>query len=227
MLSDLLQLVFPKYCPGCDNAIGRGEPVVCLHCQLELEQTQFHATPADNELYYRLAGRVAIVGASALFYFDKRGRFKKMMQALKYGARPQVGSYFGEQYGELLRDHAIAAADVIVPVPLHRSRFAERGYNQSELIAIGLGKALNIKVDPAALVRTAKTATQTKKTQAERWDNVQSVFEMRQPVAGHVILVDDVITTGATLEACIRTLHAQTVPPTSIYVVALGMARHG
>ncbi len=228
MLSDLLQLIFPKNCPGCDNALGRGEAAVCVHCLLELEETRFHLQPADNELYYRLAGRVPLIGASAMYYFDKRGRFKKMMQALKYGNCPQVGKFLGQYYGECLKDEPlISQALTIVPVPLHRSRFAERGYNQSEMIALGLGKALGISVDIKALQRTSKTATQTKKTQKERWENVESVFGMQRPLSGHLILVDDVITTGATLEACIRTLYAQAAPPESVYVLALGMARHG
>ena len=228
MLSDLLQLVFPKHCPGCDNALGRGESAVCVHCLLELEETRFHLAADDNELFYRLAGRVPLAGASAMYYFDKRGRFKKMMQALKYGNRPQVGKFLGQNYGEsLLGQKAISMAQTIVPVPLHRSRFAERGYNQSEMIALGLGKALGLPVDVRALQRVSKTATQTKKSQQERWQNVESVFGMRTPLGGHLILVDDVITTGATLEACIRELYAQPVPPDSVYVLALGMARHG
>lgn len=228
MFQDLLQLFFPRYCPGCENALGKGEGAVCLHCLLELEETRFHENPADNELYYRLAGRVPLAGASALYYFDKRGRFKKMMQALKYGNRPQVGRFLGAHYAESLKTHPIISkADAIVPVPLHRSRFAERGYNQSEVIADGLGKAIGIPVNTKALQRTTKTETQTKKSQAERWENVQSVFGMKQPLGGNLILVDDVITTGATLEACIKTIFAQPEPPTSLYVLALGMARHG
>lgn len=194
---------------------------------LELEETRFDQQPTDNELYYRLAGRVPLAGASAMYYFDKRGRFKKMMQALKYGNNPQVGKVLGQLYGERLQGNAlISKADAIVPVPLHRSRMAERGYNQSEMIAMGIGKALNIRVDTRSFVRNAKTETQTKKSQTERWENVQSVFGVQRPLGGHLILVDDVITTGATLEACIRTLYAQVTPPLSIYVLALGMARH-
>jgi ComF family protein len=228
LIQDLLQLVFPRHCPGCDNVLGRGDGAVCLHCLLELEQTQFHLQPADNELYFRLAGRVPLTGASAMYYFDKRGRFKKMMQALKYGNRPQVGRFLGQHYGEMLVNHAIVAqADAILPVPLHRSRFAERGYNQSEMICEGLGKALGIQVNTKSLVRTAKTDTQTKKSQTERWENVESVFGIAKPIEGRLILVDDVITTGATLEACIKALYAQPVPPVSLYVISLGMARHG
>jgi ComF family protein len=199
-----------------------------MQCLLELGETKFHASATDNELYYRLAGKVPLAGASALFFFDKRGRFKRITQALKYGNRPQVGTFLGQYYGEKLRDaQLLNHANAIVPVPLHRSRMAERGYNQSEKIAQGLEKALGIPLVTDALARNVKTKTQTKKSQTERWENVEDAFEMRKPLSGHLILVDDVVTTGATLEACIRKLYAQTVPPQSVYVIALGMARHG
>lgn len=198
-----------------------------MQCLLELGETQFHGHPADNELYYRLAGRVPIVGASALFFFDKRGRFKRITQALKYGNRPQVGTYLGHYYGEKLRKvPELTRVEAIVPVPLHRGRFAQRGYNQSERIAHGLGKALGISVVENALTRAAKTTTQTQKSKTERWENVADAFEVRKPLSGHLMLVDDVITTGATLEACIRRLYAQPLPPQSVYVLALGMTRH-
>jgi ComF family protein len=221
VLRDLLTLIFPQNCPGCDQTLQRGEGAVCLHCLLEIGQTHFHG-------HYRLAGKVPLAGASAMFYFDKRGRFKKMMQALKYGNRPQVGRFLGTHYGEVLRQvPALMQVDAIVPVPLHRSKFAQRGYNQSEMIAKGLSKAMGIPVDTRSLVRASKTETQTKKSKTERWENVKSVFEMQQPLSGKLILVDDVITTGATLEACIRILYDQPTVPTAVYVLALGMARHG
>lgn len=200
---------------------------MCVGCLLELQETGQHQQLADNELYYRLAGRVPLAGASALFYFDKRGRFKRMIQALKYKNRPQVGRYLGEYYGEKLRNLPIfTQADALVPVPLHRSRQAERGYNQSEMIAEGLSKTLGVPVNTKALLRSSKTTSQTKKTQSERWENVEHAFEMKQPIAGRILLIDDVITTGATLEACIRCLYRQPTPPESIHVLSLGMARH-
>lgn len=228
ILGDLMNLVFPRNCPGCDQPLVRTEGAVCAHCLLELEETHFHEHPLDNELYYRLAGKVPCDGAAALFYFYKRGRFKRITAAFKYGNRPQVARFLGEYYGQLLKGQPmLAQADAIVPVPLHRSRLAERGYNQSEMIALGLGKSLGIRIESNSLVRAVKTNTQTRKSQTERWENVGSAFEVKKPLQGNLILVDDVITTGATLEACIRQLYAQSSPPSKVYVLALGLAKHG
>ena len=227
MLRSLLQLIFPSSCPGCNGALVRNEGAVCIECQLEMEETGFHRQAADNELFYRLAGKVPLEGAFALYYFDKKGRFKRIIQGLKYKNLPQVGRYLGELYGEqLAADGWKDKLDAIIPVPLHRSRMASRGYNQSEMIALGLEKALGVKMDKKSLRRKEKTATQTRKNKTERWENVREVFEMHKPLAGNLLLVDDVITTGSTLEACIRTLYAQEVPPERVWVAALGMARH-
>ena len=228
MFKDFIRLIFPHNCPSCDNVLSRAEGAVCDECLLAIEETKFHQSPKSNELYFRFAGKVALAGAAALYFYDKRGRFKRMMQALKYGRKPQVGSFLGEFYGKMLqRDGAFANATHVIPVPLHRKRKAERGYNQSEKIAAGLAKGLGIELNTKALARVGATQTQTRKGKSARWENVKSVFELKQPVSGHVILVDDVITTGATLEACLRVLQAQETPPASIVVIALGMARFG
>jgi ComF family protein len=227
MLRDLINLVFPRQCPGCDRDLVRGEGEVCTQCLLDIEETGFHESESDNELYYRLAGKIPLDGAFALYYFDKKGKFKKIIQALKYKKNPQVGRFLGELYGEKLK--AAGAAEnlsAIVPVPLHRSRLVERGYNQSEEIGKGLSKATGVPLVARALVRGEKTATQTRKSKTERWENVKDVFEMRRPLSGNILLVDDVITTGSTLEACIRTLHSQAEKPLSLRIAALGMARH-
>ncbi|MFM2375567.1 MAG: hypothetical protein RLZZ165_664 [Bacteroidota bacterium] len=227
LLDDLLQLLFSRNCPGCDRPLVRGEREVCSECLLELEETKFHERPKDNELYYRLAGKVPCDGAAALFYFYKRGRLKRITTAFKYGNRPQVARFLGEYFGDRLQSAPfLRELDWIVPVPLHRSRLAQRGYNQSEMIARGLSRSTGVPVNTRALGRVIKTSTQTRKSQSERWENVKEAFEVRHPIQGTIALVDDVVTTGATLEACIRQLYAQPVPPTGVYVLILGMAGH-
>lgn len=226
MLRDLLNLVFPRTCPGCERDLVRSEGAVCTKCLLDIQETGFHLKEADNELFYRLAGKTPLAGAFALYYFDKQGKFKKIIQALKYKKMPQVGSFLGELYGEKLQEAGIPTFDTIVPVPLHRSRLVERGYNQSLEISKGISKATGIPVEAKSLIRNEKTVSQTRKSKTERWENVRDVFVIRRKLTGNILLVDDVITTGSTLEACIRTLYEQDEKPKSVRIVALGMARH-
>jgi ComF family protein len=227
MLRDLLNLIFPRTCPGCERDLVRGEGAVCTKCLLDIQETGSHLQESDNELFYRFAGKTPLAGAFAMYYFDKQGKFKKIIQALKYKKMPQVGRFLGELYGQQLQESgSLSSVDAIVPVPLHRTRLVERGYNQSAEICKGIHKATQIPLVTNALIRGEKTVSQTRKTKTERWENVKDVFVMRRPIAGNILLVDDVITTGSTLEACIRTLYAQSTPPDSVRIAALGMARH-
>lgn len=192
-----------------------------------MRPTRFHLKPQDNELYYRIAGKVPLAGAAAYCYFDKKGRVKRMVQGLKYKNRPQVGKYLGSLWGEELgRDEFWAGVDVLLPVPLHKKREAERGYNQAEAIARGLSKRMEARVEVGAMVRRKQTETQTRKGKDARWENVKDVFELRRPLGGHVALVDDVATTGSTLEACVRTLLNQEQPPAQISILALCIAKN-
>ncbi len=225
-LANLLTLVFPHHCPGCGGTLLRQEGEVCLDCMTEIPQTGFHHHLEDNELYYRIAGKVDLAGAGAMYYFDKHGRMKRIVQTLKYKGRPRLGNYLGEEWGAVPgMQAALAGIDLLVPVPLHKTRQRKRGYNQAAQIAFGLGKSTGIKVDTKSLVRIRATETQTRKGREERWENVKDVFELRNPLTGHVGLVDDVITTGATLEASIRALRAGSPGHLKVTVLPLCMAR--
>lgn len=227
MLADLLALVFPRKCPGCSRELVRQDGAVCVDCLAEIRQTGFHKQPQDNELYYRVAGRVALEGAAAFCYFDKKGRVKRMIQGLKYKNQPQVGRYLGSLWGaELAKEAFWQGVDHLVPVPLHRGREASRGYNQATAIAEGIAEHLSAELDEKALQRRRKTETQTRKGKEARWDNVKEVFEVRRVLSGHVAVVDDVATTGATLESCVRTLLAQESPPERVSILTLCMARN-
>lgn len=207
MIKSILSLLFPRECPGCGNSLGDGEGEVCLDCLLDIGETGFWERPRDNGLYQRLGGRMAMEGAAALFYFEKQGRVKRIVSSLKYRNHPQVGVFLGDYMGQLMKGcDWMQEIDVVVPVPLHTARRAERGYNQSAAFGKGLAKALGIRLDVEALMRVKATATQTKKGQGERWENVGDAFQLRRPLTGHVLLVDDVVTTGATTEACGRVI---------------------
>lgn len=222
---DLTTLIFPRSCPACDKRLTAAEGEVCLDCLLDIASTHFEGRPTDNELYYRLAGRVAIAGAVPLLYFEKSGKVKELISALKYRNRPQLGVFLGHYLGEQLRGQPwIADATAIVPVPLHTRRLASRGYNQSAQLGKGLSTALGIPQLPHALTRVVNTRTQTRKGQAERWQNVKEAFQLAAPLSGHVLLVDDVVTTGTTTEACIRALLDCAEPP-KVTVLAAAMTR--
>ena len=228
MLKDLFGLVFPQKCPGCGNVLVRQEKEICLTCLTELPQGNFHRFPTDNPLYFRFAGKVPIEAAVARYYFDKQGRMKRIVQALKYKDRPRIGTYLGADWGGLLKaGGAVDLPDLFVPVPLHQKRMRERGYNQAEKIAVGLGKALEIPVNSKCLVRSQKTQTQTRKGKEERWQNVKDVFALKEPLKGHIGLVDDVVTTGATMEACIREMMAGSTEDLRVSVYSLCVTRSG
>jgi ComF family protein len=224
MLNNLIQLLFPRHCAGCATTLSGQEGTVCLECLLEMPQTGFHTSPRDNPLYFRLAGRVALEGASALYYFDKHGRLKNVVSSLKYRRNPRVGRDLGLHFGQVIKGFPmLSGVDAIVPVPLHPRRLAERGYNQSTALAQGLAKALSIPVLEHSLLRVQNTKTQTKKGKNERWENVESAFEIKGELPGHIALVDDVITTGATTEACIKEL--QRKANVKVTLLALAIAR--
>lgn len=227
MWKDLLDLWFPRNCPGCDRSLVKGEVAVCLNCLTELSATGDHLHLQANPLYDRLAGRVQINGALAGFYFDKHGRTQKLLQALKYGNQPRVGLALGRTWGHGLAEvGALHSLQGLVPVPLHPARQRERGYNQAERIAAGLGEALGVPVLDGVLQRVKRTESQTRKNRQERWENVREVFRLAQPVEGHVALVDDVATTGATLEACVQTLQLKGGNGLEVTVMSLCMAQH-
>jgi ComF family protein len=209
IFSDFVSLFFPRLCAACTHPRVKGEPIICSACLLELPYTDHHLDP-KNLLYQRLSGFMPIHAAQALLKFSKDSRVQRLLYALKYGHQPDVGNALGELYGaRLLQTDQAASVDLIVPIPLHPSRQRKRGYNQSACFAAGLASALHIPYSEKAVVRTIKTITQTRKTRLERWENVQNVFRVNvsREIAGrNLLLVDDVVTTGATLEACVRAL---------------------
>ena len=223
IVNDFVSLFFPRCCLGCSQALVKGEESICTSCMLELPQTQYHKDPA-NPLRTRLADRVPIAYGFAFLKFTKSGRVQKILHALKYKNHPEVGITLGKVYGERLKEADLQNRfDCIVPVPLHPSRLRKRGYNQSERFAEGLSLAFGVPNFAKALYRSTKTQTQTRKTKLKRWENVAEVFAIntQHPVRGlRVLLVDDVVTTGATLEACIATLLAEGCASVSIACIA-------
>lgn len=204
-LEDLLALFFPELCAACGKNLFKNERIICTSCIYHLPQTNFHEDP-DNKMARQLWGRFPFVQTIAFLYFRKGSRIQNMMHRLKYRNSPETGVRLGELYAfELKRSTIFKKSDIIMPIPLHPAKLKTRGYNQSECIAHGLSTILEIPINTTNLVRLENTATQTKKSRYARYENLVSAFHVNDKselVNKHIMLIDDVMTTGATLEAC-------------------------
>jgi len=202
---DFVSLFYPHYCLGCSQALFKGEEILCTRCIRDLPKTGYHEDE-NNPVKSRLMGRLPIKHAMAFLRFRKTGIVQHLLHQLKYNNHPEVGVKLGQVYGKELVDFGmINEFDLIVPVPLHETRKRRRGYNQSARFAEGLSKSLQIPWDESISTRKVSTSTQTRKSKVERWENVKDVFDIYQPEKireVRILLVDDVMTTGATLEAC-------------------------
>ena len=205
MLDDLLHMIFPRVCAACERALFKYEHSICLHCRHHLPRTGFHLK-YDNPVIRMFWGRVAVQAAASYFYYKKGSHVQKIIHRLKYKGEQEIGREIGSIYGKELKTAPIFSGITrIIPVPLHPARMRSRGYNQSESFALGLSEIMSAPVDTDLLVRNSKTGTQTKKSRYSRWSNVGGNFQLKSfslPQKEHFLLVDDVITTGATLEAC-------------------------
>lgn len=206
---DFLSLFFPDLCCACGDHLVSQEYHLCTTCLYDLPYTNFHLQ-ADNPAARQFWGRIPVQKVCAYLYFHKQGKVQNIIHHLKYKNRPLLGKLLGEMYGRELKavDYA-SEIDFIIPVPLHSSRLKSRGYNQSHCIAEGLANTLKIPLGDKYLHRFKSTGTQTHKGRFERFENMTEVFRLanRQDLTDkHVLLVDDVITTGATLEACALSL---------------------
>ena len=205
VIRDLYRLFFPDLCICCLHPTPSASDPLCIHCLVDLPYTNFHLQ-MDNPLTERFFGRIPIHSGTAFLYFEKKGRVQQMVHALKYNNRPDLGIELGKMFGEVLRLAPYAdSLDGILAIPLHGRRLRERGYNQSAMLAKGIASVLGIPFFEEAIIRKEHTISQTKKTRMERFRNVEKVFELsgkRDIRHQHLLLVDDVLTTGATLEAC-------------------------
>ena len=223
--ADFVSLIFPELCQACAKSLYRNEDLICADCLYHLPYTDFHLQP-DNAVAQQFWGRVNLEAAAALLYFAKGSRVQNLMHQLKYKNKPEVGVYLGKLAGKrLLENPVFSAADVIIPVPLHKQKLLKRGYNQSLSFAEGLSEKLSIPVLVDNLIRTTSTESQTKKSRISRYENMKEVFSIKNPpelIGKHILLVDDIITTGATLEACCNVLLE--VPGVRISIASIAVA---
>ena len=223
-LSSLLDIFFPRTCAGCNNSLATGENLICTDCLYHLPKTGYW-NENDNPVARIFWGRVYLHNVSSFLHFQKGGRLQNIIHNMKYKNIKEIGTFLGKIYGYELKSTPNANVDLIIPVPLHKSKFRKRGYNQSEYIARGISEIINIPVNTNSIERDIASESQTRKSRFERWENVKNVFKIVEPqsIKGkHVLLVDDVITTGATLEACAMAILE--IPGTKVSVATLAFA---
>lgn len=208
MLNDFFNLIFPKLCCACNNSLLKNEYIICLNCIISLPKTNFHLNKENpvNKVFW---GRVQIEMATSFYLFTKKSRVQRLLHQLKYKGSKEVGAVVGKFLGYELKDaEYFSGIDFIVPVPLHKNKFKKRGYNQSEWISKGVAEAMGISINTETLFRKEDSQTQTSKRRYKRWENVGEVFGVaNNSLDGKsVLLIDDIVTTGATIEACAQVL---------------------
>lgn len=209
MLNDFIALIYPRNCVSCGNSLFKHETEICNYCFLNLPKTNFHKY-SRNPVETVFHGRIPTQFASSFYLFHKKGGIQKILHQIKYKQNTELAKLVGQWYADDLKGvELLSDLAYIIPVPLHPKKFKQRGYNQSEEFAKGLSQKLNIPINNSVLTRSQHTSTQTKKSKYERWENVGEVFELNNPDIlknKHIAIVDDVITTGATIEACCQKL---------------------
>ena len=209
LFDDFISLIFPRLCLACESSLYKYERTICSDCRYHLPKTNFHLE-ADNPVAQLFWGKAPIHSAMAFYHFSKGGKVQHLIHQLKYKGQKEVGITIGNFLGtELSKAPLFETVNYIVPVPLHPKRMKTRGYNQSEMIGIGIAETMNVELDTNVLYRTFASETQTKKSRYHRWENVKEIFAVRNTEKfenQHILLIDDVITTGATIEACVNEL---------------------
>ncbi|WP_291528133.1 ComF family protein [Bacteroides sp. UBA939] len=204
-LGHLFHLFFPRSCVVCGTLLAEGEEDICVRCNIDMPRTDYHRKE-DNPVERMFWGKVFVERATSYFFYRKGSDFRRILHQLKYGGRKELGTVMGRfMAAELLPTGFFEGIDVMIPVPLHYRKQRIRGYNQSEWITRGVSRVTGIHVDTSLVIREKPTETQTRKSVYERWENVEGGFKLLRPdgLAGkHVLIIDDVLTTGATITAC-------------------------
>ena len=205
---DLAQVFVPKLCLGCRRSLPTSLPQLCLECLEKLPETHYEQFP-DNPLYRLINKRVAVAEATSLYFFEKEGLLQKLIHLLKYKGQYRLGVFFGKILAEKLTIHKRSDYTLVVPIPLYNKKKRIRGYNQVQGFAKALSQSLAISYNDTLLIRHKSTKTLVRMTQTQRWTQVRDAFQIRNPevlLGQHVLLVDDVVTTGATLSAAVACL---------------------
>ena len=208
LIFDFIDLVFPVLCLGCEETLRANEKVLCTTCRISLPETELHRQYDNQNLRNKFAGKVPVQLLLSYLYFSKGSVVQKLIHRIKYKGQKEAAKELASWYGHQLKLETDVAQeiDLLISVPLHTSRLEQRGYNQADWIAVGLSEALTIPTRTDVLIRTEFKGSQTRKDRSERWENVKNVFSVVDQEAvkdKNIAIVDDVLTTGATMEACI------------------------
>lgn len=224
MLKSIVNLFFPKICYACLNLLQDHEDSICIDCRHDLPVTNFHFD--NNEAIKKvLYGRAKIENGTALFRFEKKGNAQRLIHSLKYRGYENIGFILGNWLGSELKSvDSYNTIDIVIPVPLHKNKLKKRGFNQVAKFGQQIALALEAKYKDDILVKITNTKSQTKKTRFSRWKNSEALFALKNITAlenKHILLVDDIITTGATLEACVSVLNQAENVKISIATMAI------
>jgi len=218
-----LDIIYPRTCEACGEALLGGENLICMNCMIDLPRTNSHIQRLDK-VSNRFWGKIPVTDTVTFMKFSKKGKVQKLLHELKYRNKPEVGKYLGKIYGVDLKAVGFnKKIDLIIGVPLHPSKLVQRGYNQADCIAEGLSEALEVPFETSAVKRLVHTDTQTKKSRIERFQNVENIFEVidTEKIKGkRIAIVDDVLTTGSTLESLGITLLNADAKEISIVTIA-------
>lgn len=207
IVNDILNLFYPKVCYGCNETIKNYEHILCTKCRHSIAVTNYHLT-VENQLYKRMRGRMPIERIMALFYFEDKGIVQNLIHNLKYKGHQEIGVFVADWFSDIIKDY-YADVDCIIPMPLHKRRKIQRGYNQINTFAYRLAESMKIPVQETVLYRKVYSKSQTKKTLLLRTRIIKEMYAVKNEIllqGKHVLLIDDVITTGATLEQSIMAI---------------------
>ena len=225
IINDINTVLVPQVCFGCNAHLIRGEELICTVCRNDFPLTEytFNEENAVDRIFY---GRINIKKASSFLFFTENGIVQNLIHHLKYRKQEQIGVFLGDWYGQILKQNSelYRRIDIVVPVPLHRTKFRQRGYNQVAEFAKSLAHHIDAKYVDNLLVKTANTRTQTKKGRIGRWQGDKALYtlsDVHYLKNKTVLLVDDVITTGATMEICAKVLTYET--GTTLYITSMAV----
>lgn len=223
---DLLHLIYPEACLVCEEELTTSEKHLCSLCDSQLQETSHHLLREPSEFDKLFWGRTEVFSTFALYQFEKRAAIQRLLFQLKYKNAASVGHTFGARIGKRIVDsEKYAGIEALIPVPLHPKKAFIRGYNQSLMLAQGIAQTTTFSIETALVKRNIHTDSQTRKDRFQRWDNVSSVFRIHPNIRkfSHVAIVDDVVTTGSTVEAMIRAIRTEH-PDVKISVLTLAIA---